>query len=963
MPQATVSKKTSTNKSKAKTTRNWIIGSILVVLFILISTAVSYWIDILWFEDIGFIEMFWTPIKAQATIFSLVFAASTLLIYLSVFVAIKLSPGWKNLNNSDQSEAWIEEDEEDPFTPFEGFRQEPQKPRDVFNSFAKSQGLKTGIEEMGAAFSPIIYRVMSIATIIAGFFIGISASNRWLEYKLALNGGSFGVNDPQFGLDVGFYIFKLPAIRAGFEALNSTLFYAIALTAMAYLFLGAIKPWRKQGRFLVASKAHFSVLFAIFMIFQAFRNVLSIIAKVYSDTGTTMGAGYTDVHIGIPALWALVGLSLVIAVLFIVNIFIKGWKLPAYGFGAYIAAYVLLGIAGPFLVQMVLVNPNEASYEAPYISRNIDMTRRAFDLEDVEGKVFPATDNLSPDVVEKNPDTFNNVRLWNPAVAGKSFEQLQGIRPYYTFMDLDVDRYPINGQKRQVLMATREIDISRLAQQAKTWVNTHLVYTHGFGSVINETSVYDNRGLPKFTVGDIPPRIDPTLAPNSPKLEIKEPRVYYGEANYDYAVVNTGIDEFDHPEGNQNATTRYSADTGIEVGGFPRRAAWALKLNSTQMLFSGYINKDSKVLINRNITNRVSQVAPWLELDKDPYSTIVDGRILWVIDGYTTSRMYPYAERDEVLGLNYIRNSVKVTIDAYTGEMKFYAFDSEEPILKAYEKIFPGLFTPATEMPQDLWEHLRYPETLFSLQSDIFRIYHMTDPLVFYNKEDQWDIPKDDNGEQMTPFFVLLQLPGTDEEHFYMITPYTPRNRDNMIGYMAVSSDPENYGARTVYQFPKDRVVLGPDQIKARINQDPVISPQFSLWNQRGSQVIFGDMIILPVYDSIVYVQSVFLQAEKAAIPELTAVVVAYGDKLVMHRDFKTALKEVFGAAEGGPGMGGEEDIDSIDTTPSVPGLASLDEAMRLYDEALKAQKDGDWARYGRLINELGKMLEELSGK
>jgi len=440
-----------------------------------------------------------------------------------------------------------------------------------------------------------------------------------------------------------------------------------------------------------------------------------------------------------------------------------------------------------------------------------------------------------------------------------------------------------------------------LPDQAQTWVNRHLVYTHGFGLVMSSVSESDSRGMPKFIIGDVPPR-------TSTDLKTEQPRLYYGEDTKDYVIVDTGIKEFDFPLGDKNAEYQYKGSGGVPVGGIVSRVAWALHLGSSQVLFSEYVKPESRVLMRRDLTSRLEALAPWLEYETDPYPVLVDGRITWVIDAYTSSEEFPYSEGLPDSPTNYLRNSVKVTVDAFDGTTKFYAFDSEDPVLKAWSHVFPTLMIPGDKIPSEIRDHFRYPEGLFTAQAEIYRTYHMTDPRVFYNKEDQWEIPGTRQGKTMHPFFVLMRLPGKSQEQFYIMQPYTPRNRDNMIGWVAANSDPENYGERTVYQFPKERVVLGPEQVSAQINQDALISPQLSLWSQRGSRAIFGNMLVVPIKDSIVYIQPLYLQAEQTAIPELTRVIVVYADKVEMERTLEAALLKVFGqesSATTGPAGGG----------------------------------------------------------
>ncbi len=550
---------------------------------------------------------------------------------------------------------------------------------------------------------------------------------------------------------------------------------------------------------------------------------------------------------------------------------------------------------------------------------------------------------MTAEDVLANTDTLDNVRLWDPDIVTESYRQLQVIRQYYHFSDVDVDRYEIDGRKRQVLVSARELDVNQLDPQAQTWVNQHLVYTHGYGFVMSPSNEADARGFPRFLIADIPPE-------SSVDVTVEQPAVYFGERTDGYVIVNTTLPEFDYPVGDTNAETFYEGAAGIEVGGFSKRALFAMRFGASQFLFSRYIEHGSRVLFDRNITTRVERLAPWLALDDDPYPVVADGRIVWVLDGYTHTNNYPYSQRHQ--GLNYVRNSVKVTVDAYDGTTTLYAFDPEDPVLASWGEVFPGLLTPAEEIPDAIRAHFRYPEDLFSLQAEVYKRYHMTDIRVFYNKEDLWEFPGEGTTDgPMSPFYVLSRLPGEAEEDFQMIMPFTPRGRDNMIGWMAVKSDPTDYGKRVVYQFPKQRVVLGPDQVRARINQDETISPQLSLWSQRGSQVLFGNMLVIPLEESVVYIQPLYLRAEQTSIPELTRVLVVYADKVEMQPDLASALLAVFGEVAPTEPEDGAEDI-----------IVDAALARDIYERALAAQRDGDWAAYGRLIDELGNVLARLAG-
>ena len=798
------------------------------------------------------------------------------------------------------------------------------------------------VSQLRDSIGPIVDRVVLWTSVGLAFFLGAAMAGSWDTMRLALAAVPFGIDDPQFGRDVGYYVFTLPALRAIADWAFIVLSITAIFTALVHLVDGAIQPWARLKGFAPHVKGHLSVLLGLIVASKAFDYYLSVFELNFSARGQVTGASYTDVNAQIPALRILIAIAIVSAVVLLINIRFKGWRLPVIALGVWVAASVLVGNVYPSLIQQFRVAPTEASAEEPYIARNIEATRRAYNLDDVQTRPFPAAETLTADDVIANRATLENVRLWDPNIAGQTYRQLQIIRTYYEFADVDIDRYEVDGRMRQVLVSARELDTSQLAEQAQTWLNQHLVYTHGYGLVISPSNEADTRGLPNFWVGDIPPV-------SIEDLEVEQPAIYFGEETTEYIVVNTGIAEFDFPVGEGRAETFYEGDAGVEVGGAGRRTAFALRFGAPQIIFSQYIESDSRVIFDRDLTTRISKLAPWLSLDTDPYPALIDGRVVWIVDAYTTSNRYPYSQYFR--GVNYVRNSVKITVDAFDGTTTLWGFDPEDPILQAWESIFPGLITEAAEIPDSVRRHFRYPEDLFSLQAEAYKTYHMTDPRDFYNKEDAWELPGEREGMPMQPYYVLMQLPGEPEEAFQLIQPFVPRNRDNMIGWMSVNCDPADYGKRVVYTFPQGRVILGPEQVGARINQDDLIAPQLTLWSQRGSDVIFGNMLVVPLEDSVVYVQPLYLQAEQTAIPELVRVLVVYADKVEMAVDLESALLAVFGERPAEPGV------------PVEPGLpADAVRAQDLYERALEAQRAGDWAEYGRLIGELGSVLQELAG-
>ena len=908
-------------RSRAATILSMIAIAFVVVGLPFLRWLSGVWIDWLWYGDLGQRSVFVTRIASQLVMGALFAAATFLILYVNLRIARRMAPRAV------------------PVRLPEGMPEQ----------------LELFIETLRGKFGPILDQLVLWGCLAIAFFNGLGMSAQWQTFRLALAAQPFPYADPQFGKNVGFYVFELPAYNALSTWLSGALLLTAVLTFAVHVIDGAIQPWARLKGFAPHVKAHLSVLMSFIVLAWGFRYWISIWELNFSTRGQIVGAGYTDVHAQLPAYWILIVVSIVTAAALLLNIRYKGWRLPLTALGVWVGASILLGAVWPGLMQQFIVAPNEAAAETPYIERNIDMTRKAFGLTSVKGQEFPATEDLSAADVLANRQTLKNVRLWDPTIMAQSYAQLQSIRPYYQFSDVDVDRYTINGVRQQVLVSAREMNSDLLTAQAQTWVNRHLVYTHGFGMVVSPVNEADPRGMPKFIIGEVPPK-------TTTDLVTKQPRIYFGEATTDYVVVDTGIKEFDYPLGETNAYYEYEGSKGVPIGSLPRRLAWALRLGSSQVLFSEYIKPDSKVLLRRDLPSRLEALAPWLHYEDDPYSVLIDGRIKWVVDAYTASSWFPYSEG--VPGdpkTTYLRNSVKVVVDAYDGTTTFYGFDSQDPVLKAWREVFPSLIVDGDKIPAGIREHFRYPQGLFMAQAEVYRTYHMTDPRVFYNKEDQWEIPGERQGKIMEPFFVLMKLPGQTTESFYIMSPYTPRNRDNMIGWVAANSDPEKYGERTVFLFPKERVVLGPEQVSARINQDAIISPQLSLWSQRGSEAIFGNMLVIPIKNSIVYIQPLYLQAEKTAIPELTRVIVVYSDRVEMESTLEAALLKVFGqeSAE----AGGDRPGETTGTVGAGQQGSDIAAAKRLYLEAIDAQRKGDWATYGSKVQELGKVLDRLASQ
>ncbi len=896
--------------------RTAILVSAVVIALSLAGTVARFYTDLLWYQDLGQQGVFWTTFWSSAATGAIFVTVLFLLLYGNALVARRMAP-----------RAVLTEVHDLPIVQFE-----------------------EALAQIRHRLEPYVSRILPLGCLFLAFTFGWGMSGQWPLFQLALNAVPFGEADPQFGRDIGFYVFSLPALRAIEQWLFGSLVLTLIVTLAVHVYDGAIRPWARLQGFAEHVKAHMSVLLALIVATRAWDYYLDMWELNFSPRGQVTGASYTDVHAQLPALKVLIVIALLSAVVLLFNIRQKGWRLPVMALGVWVGASILIGSVYPALVQQLRVAPNEIAAETPYIERNIAATRKAFGLEGVVGRSFPAKEDLTATDVIRDQVTLENMRLWDPQVIEEAYQQLQGIRPYYEFRDVDIDRYEIDGRLRQVVISVREMNHARLPEQARTWVNQHLVYTHGYGAVLSPVNESTSKGTPKFLVRDVPPV---TVA----GPQVKVPGIYFGETEDEYVVVNTGIEEFDYPVEDRNATTRYEGRSGVSVGGLARRIAFALRFGSLDLLLSQYITPDSRVLYMRSLRQRMDALAPWLALDDDPYPVVVDGKILWVIDGYTYSDRYPYSQTTGE-GLSYLRNAVKTVIDAYDGTVTLYAFDPDDPILATWREIFPELVVGIEQCPQEVVEHFRYPEDLFRIQARVYENYHMLDPQTFYNKEDSWAIPRSGDGV-MEPYYVLLRLPGEEELSFLMMQPFTPRNKDNMIAWMAAKSGPRDYGQRIVYNFPKQRLILGPAQVEAAINQDSVISPQLSLWNQRGSQVRFGNLLVIPLKDAVVYVRPLYLQAEQTAIPELTRVLVLYADQVVMAEDLRSALVAVFGEAHEAAGSGEPTPTPAAPTDDAVKEGAAR--AQEIYEQAIAAQRRGDWATYGRLLEELGDLLGQLA--
>ena len=902
--------------------RRWMIvaGGALLVLFLVLGSAVGLAVDALWFDELGYREVFRTGLVARL----IVRAVAGLFMLAFFFVNLRLAAG--SFGSIRRRISNIEIHEEIPGR--------------YLNLMALA----------GAAFLALLFSA--------------AIGGSWLDILMWWHRESFGLVDPLHARDVGFYIFELPVHRLIQSVLFLLVISVLVVLAVIYVTSGGLEITENRLRFRDGPLRHMVANVALLFLILAWGYRLDLLELVFSDRSVVYGASYADVHAQVLGYRVLTALALAGFGVTVYDLFRRRYTLTLTAIGALILGAIVLKGLYPGAVQQFEVEPNEIVKEAPYIARSIAYTRRAFDLDAIVERPFDVAVQPPTEALVGAEETIRNIRLWDWRPLLDTYSQLQKLRLYYEFEDVDVDRYELGGRPRQVMLAAREMDVEELAPNVQTWQNQHLIFTHGYGLVMSPVNEVTQEGLPVFYLSDIPPGAPDSLGD---VLAVERPEIYFGERTTNYVLVATRGQEFDYPQGDQNIYTSYAGDGGLEVDATWRRALFGWYLGSLKLLLTDVITPDSRLLLFRHIRQRVERIAPFLEYDGDPYLVLLDGRLLWVLDAYTASDRYPYSEPVRLTGrrpINYIRNSVKVVVDAYHGSVTFYAWDEADPILRAYRSIFPDLFEPVSSMPEGLRAHLRYPEDLFTIQAEVLRSYHMQDPRVFYNREDMWNTPNEiyqGQTARMEPYYVLLQLPDDAEPSFQLMLPFTPTRRDNMIALLAAKSDPWNYGQRVIYEFPKDRLVFGPMQVEARIDQDPTISEQITLWSQKGSSVIRGNLLAIPIGRSVLYVEPLYLQAQQSQLPELRRVIAAYGPRIVMEPTLEDAMRALIGAsggpAEPGPGVG-------PGTAPAVADGGEADlarQARSTYERAVAAQRRGDWAAYGEALEELGSLLEGLS--
>lgn len=904
---------------------------LVIVLFLLINSfggAIKFSTDYLWFKEVGYTETFLTKIKAQVAIGVPVFVLLSLLSYIFIKRLKKkydLESEVVDTKTNKKVELWI-------------------KLISVFVSFL--------------------------------FTVNV-VSNMWFEILQYLNSESFNLTDPIFNNDVSFYIFKLPLINTAVDFIIEILFLLIFVTVAFYAYLAlkdSIKNVTEQfeemrynprqfdfsiilnKKFISKIINHLSFIGIFLFIFLGIRFGLKCYDLLYSRLGRVFGAGYTDINITL-------NLYRILAVGFFVAAFtfFIGARKRNLMFALSVPAALIVisivgtGIAG--LVENFIVEPDQLSKETKYMEYSIKSTQSAYALDDVKEIVFPANNDLTIDDINNNKEVIENIRINDQDPLIQVYNQLQGIRPYYVFNDVDVDRYVIDGDYKQVFLSARELDQGRLNEQAKTWVNQYLKYTHGYGITLSQVNEVTAQGQPEMLVRNIPPT-------TTTDIKINRPEIYFGEKTNNYIIVNTDEKEFDYPSGSDNVETLYEGKSGIKLS-FVNKLLFSLREGSYRLFISNNIDSNSRILINRNIIDRVFEIAPFMYFDPDAYIVVnqEDGKLYWIIEGFTVSDKFPYSQPTskfiEGYEVNYIRNSVKVVIDAYDGSTNFYVADEEDPIIKAYSKIFTDLLKPMSEMPAGLNQHVRYSQAYFDVQADMYRLYHITNPTVFFGREDYWDIANEkymDHGEEpVGSSYLMFKLPEEENVEFLLTTQYTPQNKDNMIALLAARNDGENYGELVLYEFPKTKTVAGPNMIETKIDQDTVISSQLTLWSQVGSTVLRGNTLVVPIEESLLYVEPIYLKSDtESNFPEMKMVVVSFGDRIVMEPTLNQAIERIFGIYSE-PQEPVKEEFDNTNINDLIK------QATQLFNKATEAQQRGDWAQYGESLKELENILNQLS--
>jgi uncharacterized protein len=886
------------------------------LVFFVLPAVLSLAVDWHWFSEVGYWPVLALSITARSVMGAAVFALA------AGWLMLNLRVGWQALA-------------EDPV------------------SFTTREGFTVALPSR-AQLRPLAM----IGGLLAAFLLASYASSQWLTLLVWWRHVPFGNPDPVLGLDPAFYIYTLPVL----ELVRNLGLALVALAAIGsaamYVLAGHLAMTPFGPRIGRRVWPHLAWLAAALFLVLALSAWTSRAEYLVLPSGIIQGGTYADVHARMPAALALAAASIIGAGLAALTAVRQQSRWLVVGAALY-GAVLVGGQVYAGLIQRFVVSPNEQAREAPFIEYNIAATRRAFALDAVEERELSGDAELTREDITRNRPTLDNVRLWDHQQLLETFGQIQEIRTYYDFVSVDNDRYDIAGQPRQVMLSARELNPAALPN--RTWVNERLVFTHGHGLTLGPVNQVTSEGLPVLFVRDLPPV-------STVDIQVREPSLYFGELSNEYVIARTRAGEFHYPKGDDNVFVDYAGSGGVVLDSWLKKLLFAIYFRSYQILLSDDITTESRLIFDRQIRRRVSKIAPFLVYDEDPYLVVSEGRLFWIQDAYTTASRYPYST-EAARGVNYIRNSVKVVVDAYNGTTTFYLANPEDPLIRTLQAVFPGLLRPLDEMSADLRRHVRYPEGIFNLQVAVYSTYHMTSPAIFYNKEDQWEVPSIERGGEsvrMVPYYALMTLPGESRAEFIQMLPFTPRRRDNLASWMVARSDGEHYGKIQVFQFPKQKLIFGPRQVVARINQDQIISPQITLWSQQGSEVIQGTLMVIPIEESLIYVRPLYLRAQAGRIPELTRVIVAYQNRIVMDRTLDAAIAQLFGTDGPRPAASPPPRPETAQAGPVPkptvePSLAELLEEARLtYDRALAAQRAGDWAKYGEEIARLGEILKRM---
>ena len=899
-----------------------VITIIILVALYLLNIFLNYYGDWLWFNNMNYGSVFNTMIISKTVSFSFFFVVFALFFSYHIRIARK---------RGAQTRDTLLFSAEDP--------------RQIILEIYKGKS---------------VFWLWTALILFLSIIMGSYALNNWNNFLQFIHASSFGIQEPIFNKDAGFYVFKLPV----YLFITGWYIFMVILTFIgvfiSYYLDNALFTSTRIFQISKPIKRHFISLTGFLVLGISASYFLKLYNILYSSNGVAYGPSYVDVHAQIPAYWALSILSIAITLLLFLSPIFRKKKIIVYAIGLWVLVLVGFVWIYPVLVEQYSVKPNELQKETPYILNNIKLTREAYGLNKIKNEPFPVDNKITYKDIEENKNTIENIRLWDRRPLIQTYKQLQEIRLYYDFNSVQVDRYHFD-KYTEVALAGRELPVSQIPDRAQTWVNTHLIYTHGYGVVMNPVNEILPNGMPNLVIQDIPPT---TTVP----ISLKQMGIYYGEESDQFVLVNTTTKEFDYPKGDGNVYTSYAGKGGVRISSFFKRLVYAWKFSDIKILLTGYLTDQSRIMFYRNITERDKVIAPFLSYDSQPYLVVgKDGQLYWIHDAYTTSNMFPYSEpvSQSISGrsFNYINNSVKVVINAYNGDVSYYVINPNDPIIQTFQKIYPKLFKPFTDMPEFLKAHIRYPTDLFNIQTKMYNVYHMTDPKVFYNQEDYWAVPNEsfDNSQQkMFPYYIIMRLPGIQKEEYILMLPLTPSKKDNMIAWMCARCDTPNYGDLIVYSLPKDKLIYGPMQVEARINQQPDISSELTLWGQQGSQVFKGNQLIIPIKNSFLYVEPVYLQSEQGKIPELKRVIVAYNDQIEMKNTLEESLQAIFNSS-GLQDSTTVEQVNRIENIVKSSLSAKAQEALEHYNKANEYLKQNNWTGYGQELQKMKGVLSEMS--